>query len=151
MKMTLRILVAEDDLINQQIALSLLHNIGYQADLVDNGCQVLSALAQQRYDVILMDVHMPKMDGLETTQRILAQYSAAERPVIIALTTVRQDLCSAAGMDAYLSKPLDINLLKRLLNHYGQQKRTRTEPANTVFFQSTATDWPHWHMPLIHS
>lgn len=146
--MTLRILVAEDDLINQQIVLSLLQNIGYQADLADNGCQVLTALARQSYDIILMDVHMPKMDGLEATQHILKQYPT-ERPIIIALTTVQQELCSAAGMDAYLSKPLDINLLKRLLNHYGQQKRTHTVPAHAVSFQAITAAWQNLQARLI--
>lgn len=123
--MTLRILVAEDDFINQQIALSLLTNLGYHADLVENGCQVLTALEKQAYDVILMDVHMPEMNGLEATQRIIQRY-AHNRPFIIALTSVQQCQCDAAGMDAYLSKPLEIDILQQLLNNHKKIRLPKT-------------------------
>ncbi len=124
--MTLRILVAEDDFINQQIALSLLKNIGYHADLAENGCQVLIALEKQAYDVILMDVHMPEMDGLEATQRIIQRY-AHNRPFIIALTSVQQCKCEAAGMDAYLSKPLEMDVLQKLLDTHTKSKLQKTK------------------------
>lgn len=111
----LRILLAEDNAVNQKVALYVLQQIGYQADVVSNGLEVLEALNRQAYDVILMDVQMPKMDGLTATRQILAQ-SAAPRPRIIAMTASAmqgdREACLDAGMDGYLSKPIRIEELE---------------------------------------
>ncbi|HEX3730853.1 MAG TPA: response regulator [Opitutaceae bacterium] len=104
-----RVLVAEDNAVNQKVALFILARLGYRADLAANGKEVLQSLRQQPYDVILMDVHMPEMDGLEATRRIRESDGPA-RPWIIALTANAmqgdRELCLSAGMDDYISKPI---------------------------------------------
>jgi CheY-like chemotaxis protein/HPt (histidine-containing phosphotransfer) domain-containing protein len=115
----LRILVAEDNAVNQKVALLLLHQLGYAADMAADGEETLAALRRQRYDVILMDIQMPGMDGLETTRRIRDEWPAAERPRIIAVTAnaLREDreTCLSAGMDDYLSKPILLEDLRAAL------------------------------------
>src|SRR5262249_41269609 len=106
---TLRILVAEDNAVNQRVAKLILAKLGYTADMVGNGIEALSALGDQRYDVVLMDVQMPELDGLETTRRIIAEYGV-ERPRIVAMTANAMESdreeCFAAGMDDYVAKPI---------------------------------------------
>jgi CheY-like chemotaxis protein/HPt (histidine-containing phosphotransfer) domain-containing protein len=106
----LRILLAEDNAVNQKVALHLLQKIGYRADVAANGLEVLAALRRQPYDVLLMDVQMPEMDGLEATRRIRQQWPAAQQPYIIAITANAmqgdRERCLEAGMDGYVSKPL---------------------------------------------
>ena len=82
----LRILVVEDNTVNQQLALLLLEKLDYTADVVGDGAEAIQALERRRYDVVLMDVVMPVMDGLEATRRIRGRWSAAERPSVIAMT-----------------------------------------------------------------
>ena len=118
----LRILVADDNVINQKVARLLLENMGYRSDLVANGLEVLEAIERQRYDVILMDVQMPELDGLETTRRICAQLGD-DKPWIIAVTAgaMRRDRekCLAAGMDDYISKPVQEEELHAALARAG--------------------------------
>jgi len=108
----LSILIAEDHPVNQQVMLVLLSHLGYRADLARNGQEVLDALARQPYDVILMDVQMPEMDGLEVTQRIRRELPGDRQPSILATTAHAmpgdRERCFAAGMDGYLSKPLQV-------------------------------------------
>ncbi|HMB93634.1 MAG TPA: response regulator, partial [Rhodothermales bacterium] len=117
---SLRILMAEDNVVNQKVVQQYLKRLGYRADVVSNGLKVLEALKQHTYDVILMDIQMPELDGLETTRRILATYEAEERPRIIALTAnaTREDRqrCIDAGMDDYLSKPVLVSDLAEALD-----------------------------------
>ncbi len=120
----LHILVAEDNVINQQVALSFLERLGYRADVAANGLEVLSALRRQPYDVVLMDVQMPEMDGLEATRRIRelasSDLAAQAQPRIIAMTAnaLKEDcdLCLAAGMDDYVGKPVRVEELVSALN-----------------------------------
>jgi CheY-like chemotaxis protein len=119
-KTPLKILLAEDNLINQKMALLILSKMGYRADLAANGLEVIDALMRQKYDVVLMDVQMPEMDGLSATKFILKQWpQKIDRPRIIAMTaSARQedkDLCLTAGMDEYVSKPIDIKELQQVL------------------------------------
>jgi signal transduction histidine kinase/DNA-binding response OmpR family regulator len=115
----LRILVAEDNPANQQVALRLLERLGHDADLASTGREVLEQLARSAYDVILMDVQMPEMDGLETTRAICARWPAGERPRIIAMTAEAlesdRQACLAAGMDDYVVKPVGLDRLGRAL------------------------------------
>jgi PAS domain S-box-containing protein len=116
----LRILLAEDTVVNQKVAQLMLEKMGYRADVAANGLEVLEALHRQPYDVVLMDVHMPYMDGLEATQRINQQWSLGSRPHIIAMTANAmqgdRDLCLDAGMDDYISKPVQIQELAKALS-----------------------------------
>lgn len=116
---SVRILLAEDNLVNQKVALMLLKRMGYQADVVCNGLQALEALNCCNYDIVLMDVNMPEMDGLEATRRICQEWLAA-RPTIIAVTANKKPgdraMCLAAGMDDYISKPICPEELERALH-----------------------------------
>ncbi len=115
----LRILLAEDNAVSQKVALMMLRRLGYQADVAANGFEVLDALRRQPYDVVLMDVQMPEMDGLAATREIRGELSDDERPRIIGMTAsaMRDDRerCLAAGMDEYLSKPVQIADLQSVL------------------------------------
>ncbi|MCE0483354.1 MAG: response regulator [Methylacidiphilales bacterium] len=112
----MRILLAEDNVINQKVATRILSQMGYRPDVVQNGLEVLEALERQKYDVILMDVQMPEMDGLEATRQIRKLYAGPKRPWIIAMTANAMDTdrqnCFDAGMDGYLSKPVRIEALE---------------------------------------
>ena len=117
-RLPLKILVAEDNPINQKLALLLLGRMGYRADIVANGLEVIDALKRQSYDIILMDVHMPEMDGLAATRRICQQWKT-QRPHIVAMTANAmqgdRERCLTAGMDAYISKPIRVNELVQAL------------------------------------
>jgi PAS domain S-box-containing protein len=109
-RMPLRILVAEDNVVNQQLALLLLKKLGYRADVTADGRETLQALEREPYDVVLMDVQMPTMDGLEATRSIRQRWPEGRRPHVIAATAnamqEEREACLAAGMDDYLSKPI---------------------------------------------
>jgi CheY-like chemotaxis protein len=108
----LRILLAEDNVVNQKLAIRLLEQMGYRADLASNGIEAVESLERQIYDVILMDVQMPEMDGLEAT-RLIRKLMGAVQPHIIAMTANAmegdREMCIAAGMNDYISKPIRIN------------------------------------------
>ena len=111
----LRILLAEDNVVNQKLALRLLQQMGYRADLASNGIEAIECIARQPYDVLLMDVQMPEMDGLEATRRIVQRWPNGARPRIVAMTANAmqsdRDACLAAGMDDYMSKPIRVEQL----------------------------------------
>jgi signal transduction histidine kinase/CheY-like chemotaxis protein len=115
----LRILVAEDNVVNQKLALRILQQMGYRADLASNGLEAVESVARQVYDVVLMDVQMPEMDGLDAARAICARYAAGERPRIIAMTANAmqgdRDQCLGAGMDDYLTKPIRVDRLVEAL------------------------------------
>lgn len=115
----LRILVAEDNIVNQKITLRLLEHLGYRADVAANGLEVLDALERQQYDVILMDVQMPEMDGLETTHRVRTMVSSECQPRIIGVASLGaegdQDQWLARGMDDYIHKPVRLEELAGVL------------------------------------
>jgi PAS domain S-box-containing protein len=115
----LRILLAEDNVVNQKVAVRLLERMGYRPDVASNGLEVLEAVHRQHYDVVLMDVQMPEMDGLEASRRITSELDALKRPRLVALTANvfkgDQQMCLEAGMDDYLAKPLDLVHLRDAL------------------------------------
>jgi signal transduction histidine kinase/ActR/RegA family two-component response regulator len=112
-----RVLVAEDNAVNQFLATAQLKKLGYAADTVANGLEVLEAFSRIPYDILLMDCQMPELDGYETTKQLRSQ--GGPQPVIIAMTANAmegdRELCLAAGMDIYLSKPMRIADLKLAL------------------------------------
>jgi signal transduction histidine kinase/DNA-binding response OmpR family regulator len=116
----LRILVAEDVAVNREVIRLLLQKLGYWADIVSNGLEVLKALRRQPYDVVLMDIRMPEMDGLVATRQICQKWSPKTRPRIIAMTAeVAQgdrEKCLQAGMDDYIAKPIRLEELQRVLS-----------------------------------
>jgi PAS domain S-box-containing protein len=120
----LQILLAEDNLINQKVALGFLKKLGLHADVVGNGAEALQALTTRAYDLVLMDMQMPEMDGLEATRLIRSPQSAALNPQlpIIAMTASAmqgdQEMCLQAGMNDYLSKPVSLQLLAAVLDKY---------------------------------
>ncbi len=115
----LRILLAEDHLLNQRVALRMLERLGYRADVAANGVEVLERLTQTPYDVVLMDVQMPEMNGLDASRAICARWPVSERPRIIAMTAEAmegdREICLAAGMDDYIVKPVNLEQLRRAL------------------------------------
>ena len=108
----LRILVAEDNIVNQKLALRLLRAMGYEADVVANGLEAVEAVERQPYDIVLMDMQMPEMDGLEATRVIHERLAPEQRPRIVAMTANVTDEdrreADEAGMDGYVTKPIRI-------------------------------------------
>ncbi len=131
------ILVAEDNMVNQKVALRVLERLGYRADVAANGLEVLDALESRSYDLILMDVQMPEMDGLEVTGHIRQRVWANEhQPYIIAMTAhVLQgdrERCLAAGMNDYVGKPVHVEELIEAIRRYTPQSPSATQRPNGV-------------------
>lgn len=146
-RIPLRILVAEDNAINQKLALQMLRRMGYRADIAGNGVEVLEALERQPYDVILMDVQMPVMDGFEATRKILEKRSP-HRPRIVAVTANAmqgdRELCLAVGMDDYISKPIQVRQLQMALERWGYREPTEPDAEDddgALVSTSGAIDW----------
>ena len=123
----LRILLAEDNRVNQKIAIRLLEKRGHHAVLAENGKEALEALAQASFDLVLMDVHMPDMDGIEATIAIREkEKSTGLHQPVIAMTALAmkgdRERCLAAGMDGYLSKPIDLQQLDDVLAAYADRR-----------------------------
>jgi GAF domain-containing protein/CheY-like chemotaxis protein len=124
----LRILLAEDNLVNQKLALRLLSQMGYRADVAANGIEAIESIERQPYDVVLMDVQMPEMDGLEASRRITARWQSDQRPRIVAMTANAmqgdREECLAAGMDDYITKPIRVDTLVQALMQVAQRGAT---------------------------
>ena len=122
-RLPLRILLAEDNAINQKLTLRILEKMGYHAEAVGNGLEVLDAVRRRPYDLIFMDIQMPEMDGLDATRRLVAEWPAEVRPIIVAMTAAAmhgdRELCLAAGMDDYISKPVRMAELSAIVERWG--------------------------------
>jgi CheY-like chemotaxis protein len=120
----LRILVAEDNPVNQKVVVAMLSRLGCRATVVVDGAQAVAAIARDSYDVVLMDVQMPEMDGLQATAQIrLREAQTGRHQAIIAMTAHAlegdRERCLAAGMDGYVAKPLKLNELATAIQPYG--------------------------------
>ena len=124
----LRILMADDNRINQKVGRGFLEKLGYRADVVGNGLEVIEALQRQPYDLIFLDIQMPEMDGYETARQIQLRW--ADRPRIIAMTGNAmqgdREKCLAAGMDDYIVKPVRVDDLRTTLERWGHPPASRT-------------------------
>jgi len=122
----LRILLAEDNVVNQKLALRLLQQMGYRADLASNGIEAVESVQRQTYDLVLMDVQMPELDGLDATRQIRAAFPDARRPRIVAMTANAmqgdREMCMDAGMDDYLTKPIRVDRLVEALSHASMRR-----------------------------
>jgi CheY-like chemotaxis protein len=118
----LTILLVEDNVINQKVALRMLERLGYHADVVNNGADAVRAVRRQPYDVILMDIHMPGMDGIEATKQIVNDELIEQPPYIVALTAAAlsedEERCRQAGMEDFLTKPIRTGDILSVLERY---------------------------------
>ncbi|MEJ7767972.1 MAG: response regulator, partial [Chitinophagaceae bacterium] len=128
-----KILIAEDNLINQQLAMKVLSKLGYEPAIAENGQDVLDAFVDNSYELILMDVQMPDMDGMEAT-RHLRQQPMLQQPVIIAMTANAMQgdeaACLEAGMNDYISKPIRLDILKAKLEKWSVQHQCVSDGFN---------------------
>jgi CheY-like chemotaxis protein len=124
----LRILLAEDNQVNQKLALRMLEQMGYRADIASNGLEAVESIERQTYDVILMDVQMPDVDGLDAT-RLIRRLAGIAQPHIIAMTANAmegdREICLAAGMNDYISKPIRVIELVQALMKAERKKLKR--------------------------
>jgi signal transduction histidine kinase/DNA-binding response OmpR family regulator len=127
----LRILLAEDNAVNQQVGLRMLERLGYRADVAASGIDALAALARRPYDVVLMDVQMPGMDGLAASREIRARYGRGPRIIAMTGNALEGDreLCLAAGMDDYIAKPIRMEQLAAALDRCAPRASVPGEPA----------------------
>jgi len=127
----LRLLLADDNPINQKVGVSVLNKLGYRADIAHNGLEVLKALEQKVYDMIFLDVQMPEMDGLETARQVCQRWMPDKRPRLIAMTGNAlmgdRERCLEAGMDDYISKPVRIAELRSILERWGPLRSGKSD------------------------
>jgi PAS domain S-box-containing protein len=144
----LRILLAEDNAVNQKVGQLMLSKLGHRVDIAGNGREALEAVLRQPYDVVLMDVHMPEMDGLQATRSIRTQAPADRQPYIVAVTASAlisdREACAAAGMDDYLPKPVRPDDLAAILRRLGRRgpgaaPAPASEPAGAIPDPTTTT------------
>ena len=160
LRLPLRVLLCDDNSINQKVAVRLLQQMGYKPDVAANGHQALARLDAQRYDLVFMDVMMPEMDGLEATQQIRArQKDSAQHPnygapiVIVAMTASAmqgdREKCIDAGMDDYVAKPVRLEDVRAVIERWGNSLATKSvpvpasvEPAAAAAVQSAPSEKP---------
>jgi signal transduction histidine kinase/CheY-like chemotaxis protein len=141
----LHILVAEDNTINQKLILRFLSKFGYIADTVGNGVEVLQILRHKKYDIILMDIQMPEMDGLTATEHILEEYKPDYQPVVIAMTANAmpgdKEICFASGMRDYMSKPISIETVKSVLLNWGEKIHNKSNGGELMKPEANIIDY----------
>jgi CheY-like chemotaxis protein/HPt (histidine-containing phosphotransfer) domain-containing protein len=133
-QLPLRILVAEDNAVNQKVMARMLERLGYRSDVAANGLEVLDSLERQHYDLVLMDVQMPEMDGIEAARRIFQRRDRHEAPRLIAMTANAmpgdRELALSVGMEGYLTKPIDVVTLRQALLGLADRPPPPPQPAD---------------------
>jgi CheY-like chemotaxis protein len=129
----LEVLLAEDNAVNQKVALRFLERLGYRADAVANGLEAVTTLQNRHYDLVLMDLQMPDMDGFEATRQIRRRLPSTRQPKIVALTANAmqgdRELCVASGMDDYISQPVKMHeIAEAIRRHFGKSAETSPAP-----------------------
>ncbi|MFA6233867.1 MAG: response regulator [Bacteroidota bacterium] len=136
----LRILIAEDNAVNQKLVMRILQQVGYRADVAANGLEVLDALNRQTYDIVFMDIQMPEMDGLEAARRILTDFPPDRQPVIIAVTANAmegdRERCLEAGMHDYITKPIRLDAMQNAIIRWAD----KAHQAHPVHVASESAD-----------
>lgn len=139
---SLRILVVEDNPVNQKVALKMIASLGYGADVAGNGLEALEALRRQDYDLVLMDVRMPEMDGITATKRICEEWAPENRPRIVGITAEAikgdREKCLEAGMDDYFTKPVRIQTVQEIIQSASLVKQERAAVETPVSFSDEA-------------
>lgn len=129
-KLALSMLVAEDNPVNQKLLRRVLQQLGYTAEMVENGLEVVEAVNRKHYDLVFMDVHMPEMDGMEATRLIVNSKMGERRPIIVAVTADAlqgdKEKCIQAGMDDYITKPIRIADIQGVLDRWGKIASARS-------------------------
>ena len=143
----LRILLVEDNQTNQYLATLLLKRLGYSADLATNGLEALDALEQSRYDLVLMDIQMPEMDGIEATDEIRRRWPEDEQPRIVAMTAdvLQEEIqsCQEAGMNGYVAKPIRVpDLIEALQNSWSTIHASGRQSDFSISSQESSIDEP---------
>ncbi len=132
-----RILIAEDNLINQKVAMRILEKMGYSPDCVNNGYEAVEAIRKTAYDLILMDIQMPELNGLEATKMIVSDEHILNKPIIVAMTANALDgdreICLSSGMNDYLSKPIRIDDLQNVILKWMSKSRTSNPILNIIY------------------
>jgi CheY-like chemotaxis protein len=130
-ELPLKILLVEDNIVNQKVALRFLQRLGYRSDLANNGVEGLAAAEARAYDLVLMDVQMPEMDGFTASREIRRRLPADHQPKIVALTANAlqgdRELCLEAGMDDYITKPVKLHELSEVI-----QRQFLNTPGSSV-------------------
>jgi signal transduction histidine kinase/HPt (histidine-containing phosphotransfer) domain-containing protein len=144
-RLPLRLLLADDNPINQKVGLSVLQKLGYRADIAHNGVEVLQALEQKAYDVLFLDVQMPEMDGLEAARQICEKWPPERRPKIIAMTGNAlmgdREKCLQSGMDDYISKPIRVSELQSAIEKWGPKRQRKPDTAFISRVRSVPAEW----------
>jgi len=139
-RLPLRVLIADDNPINLKVGQSVFQRLGFQADVVKDGLEVLKALERKPYDIIFLDVQMPGMDGLEVSRQICRRWPQGKRPRIVAMTGAAlagdRERCLAAGMDDYLSKPVRVGEFQAALERWGPIKMREYDTATFLTRQA---------------
>ena len=125
-RLPLRILIADDNRVNLKVGQAYLQKMGYRPEMAANGLEVIQALERQQFDIVLLDVQMPEMDGYEAARQICRRWEAGQRPRIIAMTGNAmqgdREACLEAGMDDYIAKPVRVKELETALRQWGRAK-----------------------------
>ena len=141
-----RVLVVEDNLVNQLVAEGLVSHLGYAVDIVANGAEAVDAVAGTAYAAVLMDCHMPVMDGYAATEEIRRREAGGERVPIIAMTagvtSEDRERCLACGMDAYVAKPIDVAALSEVLNRWTRPAPGRADQPGETSADPSERDAP---------